>query len=335
MTSNIKIYRSAVELPSHWDEITECYFQKKIYLHHLEKYNPRKQRYYLLYKDEKPVSGAIVFNSFVNLLTFVNLYFPVKMNVVGIPSSTVADSGLFGNSDFYNELLRFIFKNEKGFTILLNIDQHININNAVGLRGLPSIRIQREFKDYKDYCDSLRSSYRRRLKKTLDNFKDVDESVSECRSFTKEHYKLYLNVFKRSRTKLEKLKMDYFTNLPPEFKLTTYKHSNKIITWHINLKDSKRMYFLIGGIDYQINQDKDAYFNNLIGVVKESIEENCKEIEFGQTAEIPKMRVGGNLIDKYMFMYHKNPVIKGFFKVFGRYVENKPVSEIPNVFKKS
>lgn len=56
-------------------------------------------------------------------------------------------------------------------------------------------------------------------------------------------------------------------------------------------------------------------------------------IDFGQTAEIAKTRLGGTLSERRMFLYHKNPMILGLLKLFGNLITYSKTNEKCQVFK--
>ncbi|GAH30063.1 unnamed protein product, partial [marine sediment metagenome] len=55
---------------------------------------------------------------------------------------------------------------------------------------------------------------------------------------------------------------------------------------------------------------EDIYFRLLIEVVRSGIETGANSIDLGQTAEIPKLRLGGESIPLYMFATHSNPLYR-------------------------
>lgn len=316
-----------------WDSLANDYFQTFEFLSHLEKYNSCSQRYYVLYENDVLKSTAIVYTIPINILTFSYKSLPIKMNVIGVAAS-VDSSGLIGDYKYYDRLIQFTLENEKGFILGLNYESKIKHQQIIQMNALPTIIFKHDFIDYESYLENMRHHYRRRIIQANKKFEEVSTSSESCKSFKDEHYRLYLNIMERSKTKLEILSIDFFKNLPQNFNLISYYSlENELLTWHITCRYKKVFSFLFGGINYEQRDAYDSYYNNLIGILKEAIDKGFKNINLGQTAETPKMRIGGERVQKRMFMYHKNILIRGVLKLFSKQLENKHNCETLKVFK--
>ena len=146
-------------------------------------------------------------------------------------------------------------------------------------------------------------------------------------------YQQYLEVLKRSKGKLETLSQEFFQNLPSNFSLTSFYLSDRLIGWYITTIFGGKFYFFLGGIDYTQNRQYNTYFNILLKVVKDGIENKVSEIDLGQTAEIPKLRLGGILVEKFMLGYHSNLIMGKLLKAGKRFLEYSTVVDEPHVFK--
>jgi len=321
-----------VAIEKTWDTLITDYFQSCTFLNHLERYNFCSQRYYVFSENNIPIAGAIVYTLKVNILTFSKRNFYLTMNVIGVPTS-VDSSGLIGNQKYYEALVTHILKQEKGLVLGLNYENLLNINSVVQLNALPTIVFANRFDSFENYLDSMRHHYRRRAKKAIKQFIDVKVVHGSCSLFTDDHYGLYLNIMSKTPTKLEVLTKSFFTNLLDNFILTSYYHQNELLTWHITCKSDQVYSFLFGGIHYELRDQFDSYYNNVLGIIKEGIEGGYKTINLGQTAEVPKMRVGGLVVSKKMFIFHKNWLLRNIFKLFKKQLEYKTNNEVLNVFK--
>lgn len=317
----IKYITKTDELPVEWDDIAGNYFRQIKFLKHAERYNPCNQRYYLCLENKKLNAAAIVYSLQLDLLTFIRLKSPLRMNIVGVPCS-VSTQGIFGNEPGIKILKKYIFKNEKGLTLALNLDHKPTGNYATG-KTLPTIVMNNRFESWNDYTGSLRSGYRRRLKHINYNENGITFKKIQCHEFTEEMYCLYLEVYKKSRDKLEKLSFSFFKNLPDDFNLLVCFLKNKVIGWHITLYNNEIFYFFLGGVYYNLNKDYNTYFRLLSSIVKEGIERKSKIIELGQTAEIPKMRLGGEPVNLFMEAHHTNVFINKLLKWFSFLLEYK------------
>ncbi len=311
MNLNIKKYSTASSLPLSWDNPAEEYFQTRDFLIHAEKYNPCKQRYYLLVDStgNDILSCAVVYTIPIDLLSFLKIKSPVKMNIIGIPCS-VSASGILGNPKYQSELLSKITQIEKGLTIGLNLPPYQNYSHRLSFgQTLPTVIFSNRFSSFNNYLDQLRSPYKRRYYKITKPFKEIKKIIQTCSCFTPLHYQYYLDVLKRSKGKLETLTFDFFKNLPDIFRLHSYYNEKTLLGWHINIHYKNRLGFFLGGINYACNPEFNTYFNILFKIIEEGIDSKASSIDLGQTAEIPKTRTGGKLCIKYLCGFHSNSLL--------------------------
>ena len=215
----------------------------------------------------------------------------------------------------------------------MNISPELNCEPAVSMRTMPTIVMNHNFADWEEWSNSLRSTYRRRMNIIFSGFNGIKTQTSDCFSFDEKLYDLYLQIFKKSKSKLEKLSLEFFKNLPENYRLTTYSLNSRVISWHITLKDDGVLYFFFGGTDYALNRKFNSYFNNIAGILKEAISQRYKTIDFGQTAEIPKTRLGGKVLELNLFVYHRNLIINKLLSYSRKLLQyNREVPET-HVFK--
>jgi len=329
---DFKRIQKSIHLPREWDELANNYFQQINFLLHAEKYNPCQQRYYCCTDNGKLVSAAIVYTLQIDLLTFVKIKSPLKMTIVGIPCS-VSSKGIFGNSSAVEVLKKHICKVEKGFILFLNLEEKPAGGSLASGKTLPTIMLKNHFLTWDDYLTALRSNYRRRLIRIDQNYRDLRFEKKLCSAFTDTMYRQYLEVYKRSRGKLEKLNFDFFKYLPQEFILTLCCKSETIIGWNIALENQGIYYFFLGGIDYKQNKNCNTYLRLLSNIVKDGIDNKSKVIELGQTAEIAKMRMGGKPETLYMQAYHSNFIVNILIKSLSSLLEYKKKLEKTNALK--
>lgn len=328
----IKRINAPSDLNSDWDKLANYYFQKKEFLSYLHRYNPCSQRYYELYCDRRLTAATVVFTIKFNILTFANIPSPLKVQIIGLPVS-VASPPVIGDPDQYEYLLSEIIKLEKGLIFGINFQEDYIPDKVVNMRSLPTIILKLGSNDFSSYENSLRHDYRRRIHRIKDKFSGVTPVNTDCSAFNEEHYSLYMQIMKKTRTKVETLSYESFRELPPNFRLTTYYAENKMLCWHIVCKDNGLMFFYFGGMDYSLRDKYQAYNNNLIGIVEDAFEMNYGTIDLGQTAEIAKTRLGGVMSGRRMFFYHKNPVILGLLRLFRNVIAYTKTNEQHHVFK--
>ncbi len=328
------LYSKVAQLPNDWDVLAENYFQKRKFLNHTEIFNPCQQKYYLCTENEKSVAAAIVYSLRLDIFTYLKVKSPVKMNIIGVPCS-VSTSGIFGENNAVEALKNYIFQQEKGLTIALNLTQKpVEDTNAYG-KTLPTIVFDNKFADWNEYLSSLRSNYRRRLKLINQQNENLHFGKNVCSEFTKEMHRQYLEVYNRSKGKLEKLSFEFFRNLPEEFVLTVCYINNEVSGWNIALKDNNIYYFFLGGINYNQNKTHHTYFRLLTQLLRDGIENKAGIIELGQTAETAKMRMGSKPEKLYMEAHHSSRIVNYLLKKFGSILEYKSRPESTNTFRQS
>jgi len=330
----MKIFRRscASELSGDWDSLAKSYFQQRKFLLYSETYNPCRQRYYELRESGRLAAGACVYTLRLDLLTFAKIRSPVRLAIVGIPAS-ISSPGLIGEADSIARLLPDIFAAERGLVLLLNLPLGLSVSPAVRMRMMPTVLLKHDFACWDDYRRALRSSYRRRLRLNERAFDGVRREAGPCSRFSAEMYTLYLQVMARTTTKLEQLSLDYFRNLPEEFTLTTYSLEGRLIAWHINLLEAQRLTFFYGGTDDAFRKDRRAYQNNLMGILQEALDQGCRVIDFGQTAEIAKSRLGGALVKMNMALYSRNALVRLLLRLGRRVLQYNRRFPPAHVFK--
>jgi hypothetical protein len=231
-------------------------------------------------------------------------------------------------------LLRQIFSVEQGFTLALNLSPYHLVDQAVSLRLLPDMIFHNRFTDLAVYRQLLRSPWRRRLDRTRERFKGVQVTRSGCSDFTEEHYGLYLQVMERATERLEILGLGFFQGLPRPLELVSCRQEGRLLCWRLMLLEDRRLSFVLGGHDYQLNKLHDSYFNSLLGVLADGMAAGIDEIELGQTAEDPKARLGAQPVEKCMLLAHSNLLIHQLMKLASPWIAYRHRPAVYSVFKK-
>jgi hypothetical protein len=219
--------------------------------------------------------------------------------------------------------------------LFLNLITQPEKKNIACGTTLPTIVIQNKFESWDHYLSSLRAPYRRRLKMLNAGndgliFKKIPSS-----ELSGEMHQLYLQVYKKSKDKLEKLNHDFFVNLPDEFEISACFLHEKVIGWNISLMNNCTCYFFLGGIDYKANRTYNTYLRLLTLLVKSGIERKAEWIDLGQTAEIPKMRMGGRSELRYIQAYHSIGFINFLLRRFSSALEYRTIIEKLHPFKEA
>jgi len=322
----------ATDLPASWDSLAVDYFQTIEFLDHAEKYNPCSQRYYALYDQGMLITGLIMYTLRLDLFTYLSISSPFRMHIVGIPCS-VSSSGVVGNEAHLTTILEYLKGEQKGLILVLNLGSETDLKGFACARTLPTVVLENNFESWDDYLNSLRADYRRRIKRLSRPFTGINMKHGDCSGFDKPMYDQYLAVLKRSKGKLETLSLDFFQNLPSSFYLSTFSDQDKVIGWFITTVFREKHYFFMGGIDYSLNRQCNTYFNVLMEVLREGFGRRASRIDLGQTAEVPKLRMGGQIVEKYMLGYHSNRIFSLLLVAGKGLLGYSAIFQQPRVFK--
>lgn len=286
----------------------------------LEKVNTCNQEYEIV-KESIVVSYNLKLNLF-NFRKFPPLYVPIQ--VIGLPIS-VSTKGYFGDDNLVEKTI----KNRKGLKILLNGDSLFN----GGGKTLSTFIFENKFKCFDDYLNALRSPYRRRINKALRYRDNLHIRRFINKDFNSEHYNLYLSIMSRTDNPLETLPVEFFREYDAELYEFINKNNEKVIGFIQLKKIENNLYFLFGGFNKDDVKKFDIYYNMLLKIVEIGIEKQVSKIEFGQTAEESKIKIGCKEKFKYLYIHHSNPIINFFIQMLVPIFSYKPYPIKHHVFK--
>ncbi len=137
----------------------------------------------------------------------------------------------------------------------------------------------------------------------------------------------------RTENPLEILPAYFFQEFEAEIYEFTDIDTERIIGF-IQIKEiNKKLLFLFGGFKKEDNRKYDLYYNMLLKIVEIGIEKNIQVIEFGQTAEESKLKIGCKEKKKYLYIHHSNLFINKFIQTLAPLFSYKPYNIKHNVFK--
>jgi len=115
----------------------------------------------------------------------------------------------------------------------------------------------------------------------------------------------------------------------------TYYNREDLLGWTISILFKGKYSFFLGGINYDLVKQFNTYFNMLFAIIRDGIAKKATSIDLGQTAEIPKICLGGNVVEKNMLAYHKNRLLRIILKSGKRFLEYHRTVPDMHVFRKS
>ncbi len=265
----------------------------------------------------------------LDVLTFSNMSLKIPFTIIAPPAS-VDKQGYEGD---LNMLIKD-FKKKKGNFLILNLDSEKMKKLPQGIacgKTLHSTMFENKFSTFEEYLNALRSNHRRRIKKALLAFEEIDVRKISPREFDDNLYKLYLNVLEKSEFKLETLPKSFFEN--EELENFVFYKDNIPISFASTYCDEDEFDFIFGGMDYNYLKKYDLYYNMLLFIIKEGILKKKPEINLGQTALYAKTFVGAQAKDRYMLCFSSNYIIDFFVKKFSFLLENSEKIPKSNPFK--
>ncbi|MHB1484918.1 MAG: hypothetical protein ACYCYI_09665 [Saccharofermentanales bacterium] len=278
----------------------------------------------------------------LNIFTFGRFKLSISFVVIGLPVS-VDECGFTGD---LNSLIED-YKRRKGLFLILNIHDVVikkDISDVVSLGNtLPTAIFNNHFKTYDEYLAALRSPYRRRIKIATQKAAGLDWKEIDNDGFDEKLHGLYLNVLKKSRYPLETLDIDFFKTVEGQI-FVLYKDIAKDfgcfnqhaepLAFVLTKWQNDRLHFLFGGMNYDKRDEYDLYYNMLIKILKTGILGNASAIDFGQTAESSKCRIGCHLEERKMIFFSGNRIMNMIVRSVFKFLEYKTPEETYDIFKK-
>lgn len=266
----------------------------------------------------------------LNLFTFGKIKVKLPFTVIAPPAS-VDCKGYTGDV----QVLIDDYKKKKGLFLLLNLEKEDTLNisencAAIG-KTLPSCVFLNSFENFEDYLTKLRSSYRRRVKIALEKGQNLKVKKIDNMDFDNEIYELYLQVLKQSQFPLETLPITFFQL--SNCNIDVFYYENKPVAFVMYYIDDGFMSFVLGGMNYNFRDVFDLYYNMLLHMLMIGIDNKVNAIDFGQTTEKTKCRLGCEIDERYMAAFSGNRFITKLLCRFAHLLEYNQEIIKNNVFK--
>lgn len=297
-------------------------FEKSL-INLLKKENKLKQQYYYI-RRSGDFAFFVLYENKMNIFTFGKLELYLKLKVIGYPCS-LSNCGYVTNNE---EMLFEFIKTIKGAKLVLNAEKSDAHKGFTVGETLPTCVFDNRFASAEDYISSLRSPYRRRISRATDFCKNIE--VRRVEGDCAELYGLYLNTYRKSAYKLEKLEKGFFDAVEAE-KLGFFEEG--VLRGFVLLKkNGDRLIFMLCGMDYS-RKTADLYYFMLYSIIGYAIENDCRTIDFGQTSEETKMKFGARLEPRYFYAHHTNRLLNLIVRLGRRALEYRYAFPGYRVFK--
>lgn len=277
-----------------------------------------------------PSYCACEYRAKLNLFTFGKIKVQLPFTVIAPPAS-VDCKGY--TSDI--QMLIDDYKKKKGLFLILNLEKEDTLNisencAAIG-KTLSSCVFLNSFENFEDYLTKLRSSYRRRVKAALERGRNLLVKPIDNVDFNNEVYDLYLQVLNQSQFPLETLPITFFQL--SNCNIDVFYTENKPVAFVMYYTNNGFMSFVLGGMNYNFRDAFDLYYNMLLHMLKIGLDNKVNTIDFGQTAENTKCRLGCEIEERYMAAFSGNKFVTRLFCHFSPLLEYNQEIVKNNVFK--
>ena len=200
------------------------------------------------------------------------------------------------------------------------------------------IQFDENWKSYADYLAAVKSKYRVKFKKVKKNGQALEFrslSIEESKIYNEAMYSLYKDTADRATFSLFLLGENYFSKLKETFgdnmKLTGVFLDDKLVAFFTFFKNGEMgdAHFL--GYDVKLNSKYQIYFNILLKLIEQAIEEGVPYLNLSRTAIEIKSSVGAVPHKMLVHLKYRRPFInKRFPPYFKKFVpENKWVVRSP------
>jgi hypothetical protein len=120
--------------------------------------------------------------------------------------------------------------------------------------------------------------------------------------------------------------LDFFKTF--DGKIFTFSYGGKPLAFVMVKNFDSELDFVFGGMDYTRRNQFDLYYNMLLFILRQGIEQGVECIGFGQTAEHSKQRMGCVLEKRHMIAFCGNPTINLVLRIAKKGLSYQAPNEI-------
>ena len=321
----------AADLPPDWDDVVgDNLYLRRDFLAFMESCDDCGQRYHFI----RDADGRLdtVYLTYVrhryNLAMFTTHELFVKMTFVYVPLSVTRPGIAWGTRR--EEALEHI-RGLRGYKLMLNLPSGDYAGFATGMTCAQCVLTLR-WSTFEGYLASLRSHYRHRYRKALRGSAGLRlRFLADPSEFDQQLYALYLQVVGHSRLVIETLSLEFFQG--HWFDIFVLEDDAGPQGFVQLLANGEELIFEFVGLNYATSHTYDTYQRMLLEIVRYGIERGFATIDFGQTADDTKLKLGCDYTMLYAALHHSNPLLVFGARRLARHLEYKPLATGFTVFK--
>ena len=323
----VEHYTKAADLPADWeDRIGDNLYMRRAFLEFIESVDKYEKSYHVFRDAAGKIDTQFMLHTKhnYNLTMFAGLKTKLTMHFVHFPLSVARPGIIYGEAT--RQTVGAWLRNIKGYKMVLNVDAGYRLQGFA--RGLtcPRCVLKLKWRSFEAYMEALRSGYRRRYRRALAKSSSLKMYfLDDNRAFDQRLYALYEEVFENSRYKMEKLTTDFFRGAA--FKIFVLADAAGPQGFVQLLPNGKELVFEFVGFNHANNHQYDIYIRLLLEIVRYGIDHGYETIDFGQTADEAKLKLGCKYEMLYALVHHSNWLINRLLHFSARFIEYKPLDD--------
>ena len=220
---------------------------------------------------------------------------------------------------------------------------------ALGYRQIPTPPMhffKPSFGDFDEYRAALKTRYRQQVNRSIRKLKApgirqeiLTDSKEISRLYTAHVHDLYCQMAAKAEAKLEILPIEFFrqltSRLEGDVELLVISKDSRIVAFGWCLHAGSSYHLLFAGLDYQLNEELDLYFNLMYAGLDRALRKQVSTIHVGQSADAFKARIGCYSEPLYVLAKGLTPLMALLVRFAGNLlVIQKPVIPPSDIFRK-
>ncbi len=200
---------------------------------------------------------------------------------------------------------------------------HLEEHGYANIHNLPKAELKIKWKSFDEYLNSMRSSFRCKIVKSMEKCAKANISIGILKDFSgnsRELKRLYDNVSRQAKEiKREELAETFFQNIDRHLGersvVLSATKDDRLIGFMLLLFNDKELVPALIGLDYDFNREYHIYFNLFYKTIELAIETGMDKVDMGITTLDPKRDMGSDILALNMYMKHSNPLFNRIIPV--------------------
>ncbi len=202
--------------------------------------------------------------------------------------------------------------------------------------------INPHWKHLQDYLNDLQSKYRLRIRKALEqgkNLRHQELSLRDLEQHLAQINSLYSQLVNKVDFNLVELNKAYFKSLKSQmgqhFRIFGFFSGNQLTGFYSTIHNGDELIAHFLGVNETDNEKYHLYFNILIRLVEQAIEGRYSKLNLARTALEIKSSIGAKPERLYFYLKHSNPLVHALIPLVLRWLKPSYHWIERNPFKKN